>query len=335
MSRLAVVAALGLFAGAALAQDQTDPTEPDHLHGPRRAMTVYTVGSGDLGGGYYETARALCNAANRVAKNGLRCSPASTPGSIYNLAMLQDGELDFAFAQSDWQRAAYEGTDLFAASGPMPEMRSVMALYPETLTILARPSAGIDALSDLAGKTVDLGPPASGRHATVQALLRRLGIGPDAFIPRELTADQAIAELCAGRIDATVLVIGHPNATVADGMDRCGLKLVPFDGPHVREVLAGASDFVPETIPAGTYLGQDRDLSSFAVYATIVTHGDTPDAEVTALVTALTDNLDALRRQHPVLGPVDLAKAATIGLTAPLHPAAAAALAAASAAPGN
>ena len=80
-----------------------------------------------------------------------------------------------------------------------------------------------------------------------------------------------------------VLVIGHPNATVADGMDRCGLKLVPFDGPHVREVLAGASDFVPETIPAGTYREQDRDLSSFAVYATVVTHADTPDAEVTAL----------------------------------------------------
>ena len=136
-------------------------------------------------------------------------------------------------------------------------------------------------------------------------------------------------------IGAGPIVIGHPNATVAAGMDRCGLKLVPFDGPHVREVLAGASDFVPETIPAGTYRGQDRDLSSFAVYATVVTHADTPDAEVTALVTALTDNLDALRRQHPVLGPVDLAKAATIGLTAPLHPAAAAALAAASAAPGN
>lgn len=314
MSRQAYAAVLALVAGAAVAED----------------LTVFTVGSGDLGGGYYETARALCAAVNRDGDPALRCSPDPTPGSIYNLAMLADGELDFAFAQSDWQRAAFEGTDMFAGSGAMPDLRSVMALYPETVTILASVGSGISELDDLVGKTVDIGPPASGRHATVRALLRRLDISPEEFGGiRELTADQSIDELCESHLDAAILVIGHPNATVADGIQRCGLRLVAFDGPRIREVLTGAPDYVPVTIPGGTYPGAAGDTGSYAVYATIVTRADVPDDRVTALVRGLTDNLEALHRQHPVLAPVTAATARSVGLTAPLHPAAEAAFVAA------
>ncbi len=313
MSCPAYAAVLALLAGAAAAQD----------------LTVFTVGSGDLGGGYYETARALCAAVNREGDPGLRCSPDPTPGSIYNLAMLADGELDFAFAQSDWQRAAFEGTDMFAGQRAIPDLRSVMSLYPETVTILASVGSGISKLNDLVGKTVDIGPPASGRHATVRALLKRLGISPDEFSGvRELSADQSIDELCEGHIDAAILVIGHPNATVADGIRRCGLRLVDFDGPRIREVLSGAPDYVPVTIPGGTYAGIPGNVGSFAVYATIVTRADMPDDRVTALVEGLTGNLDALHRQHPVLAPVTVETARSVGLTAPLHPAAAAAYAA-------
>ena len=63
----------------------------------------------------------------------------------------------------------------------MPELRNVMALFPEAITVLARPGAGIATLADLAGKRVDLGHPASGRRATAMRLIDALGLGPTDF----------------------------------------------------------------------------------------------------------------------------------------------------------
>ena len=65
--------------------------------------------------------------------------------------------------QSDWQSAAYDGTDTFAAAGPMTDLRSVMSLYPEAITMLARPDSGIARSTDLpaSGSTSARPPPAA------------------------------------------------------------------------------------------------------------------------------------------------------------------------------
>ena len=85
--------------------------------------------------------------------------PGGDPGSLYNLTSLRDGQLDFALTQSDWQKAAYEGSRFFASAGPMSDLRAVMSLYPEAITILARSGSGIVQVNDLIGKRVDVGPP--------------------------------------------------------------------------------------------------------------------------------------------------------------------------------
>ena len=83
-------------------------------------------------------------------------------GSVGNIAGLRDGTLDLALVQSDTQAEALAGTGAFAAAGPFAELRAVMALYPEPLTIVARADAGIAGVEDLAGKRVALGAGARG-----------------------------------------------------------------------------------------------------------------------------------------------------------------------------
>ena len=73
-------------------------------------LRLFTLGSGEVGGGYFAAANAICELLNRERRGVLRCSPEATPGSIYNLAALRDRQLDFALVQSDWQRYAYEGS---------------------------------------------------------------------------------------------------------------------------------------------------------------------------------------------------------------------------------
>lgn len=292
-------------------------------------MVFFTIGAGDVTGGYYETATAICNAINRDGADTIRCSPDPTAGSIYNLEALRSGQIDFALVQSDWQRQALEGTGHYEAAGPMGDLRSVMGLYPETLTVLARGDGGIRSIDDLAGKRVDIGHPSSGRNATNRQLFEALGLGEEDFGRlTELTVDAAIKELCADRIDATLLIIGHPSTVVGRALSSCGAVMVPVTGPRIDALVEANDDYAFTSVPAGSYPSLDAPVQTFAVTATMVTRADADPGIVSRLTATVADHLSVIAQAAPVLAGVVAADLPTRGLTAPLHPAAAAAYAA-------
>src|SRR5215471_7733515 len=69
-----------------------------------------SLGTGDLNGVYYPVGKAICEVVNQdLRAHGVRCSPETTPGSVYNIDALRTGELDFAIVQSDLLFAAFNG----------------------------------------------------------------------------------------------------------------------------------------------------------------------------------------------------------------------------------
>ncbi len=205
-----------------------------------QATTFYSVGTADLDGGYWRVAQLICRFANEgvaadsAGSSTTRCSPETTAGSIYNLLALADGQLGLAIVQSDWQRHAYLGTSAFAVRGTMPDLRSVMSLHAEPATLLVREGARIEGFDDLARMRMDLGPPSSGRRATLMQLMasHEMSVG-DFATTTEMLLGSALEELCAGRIDATLMVIGHPNAAVARVIADCSVTIVPLTGPAI------------------------------------------------------------------------------------------------------
>jgi uncharacterized protein len=271
--------------------------------------TFFTLAGGDVGGNYFATARAICTEVNRAAKGMMRCSPEATPGSVYNLDALASGEIDFAIVQSDWLLAARDGTGVFAGVGPMDDLRGVLALYQEQVTLLTRVGANIRGPADLAGARVDIGPPASGRRATAERLLGIVEITPAMFGQlSELTSSAAIDELCLGHLDAIILVTGHPDLAVARAIGSCNARLVPFaDSAHAAAIDA-AGLYTSSVIPAGTYGADTPAIATFAVTATLVTRNtapDTPDIRVVAIVEAVRGAARALSRRVPVLAGLD------------------------------
>jgi len=290
-------------------------------------LKLFIIGSGEVGGGYFAATSAICEGFNRTHR-GLRCSPEPTNGSRYNLAALATRQIDFAMVQSDWQRAAVEGSGAFAGEAPMAGLRSVTGLYPEAITVLARRDAGITSIDDIAGRKIDVGHPASGRRTTVMRLLDALGYQRADFAAvLELPTGGAIAELCAGRIDLTILITGHPSATVGDALRRCGAQIVPLDGARLEGAFASGGDYVPTLVARQIYPELPADVATYAVIATVVTRDDMPDDLVEALVGNVITTLPELRLRAPVLGDVTPAIMRDRGRTAPLHPGAEAAFA--------
>jgi TRAP transporter TAXI family solute receptor len=137
------------------------------------SAAVASVGTGETNGIYYPLGDVICGIVNQnLHESGVRCSRESTPGSVYNADALRDHELEFAIVQSDVAYDAYHGTGAYSGA-PFPALRSVLALHPELVTIVAR--AGIHELGDLAGKRMVAGPSGSGSRATWEAMVKALG----------------------------------------------------------------------------------------------------------------------------------------------------------------
>ncbi|MCB1352131.1 MAG: TAXI family TRAP transporter solute-binding subunit [Rhodobacteraceae bacterium] len=281
------------------------------------------MATGSPAGVYFPVGIALCRLVNETrAEHGIRCSAEQSAGSVANIAALRSGDVELAIVQSDTQAAAWTGA---GEEGPFDTLRSVVSLYPEPLTIVARADAGITGIDGLPGKRLSVGPAGSGQRALWEAVAAAEGWTAESFAEvAELAATDQARALCENRIDAFVTAIGHPALTVQEATLSCDARLVPATGTVADRLVAETPSFFEAEIPGGLYRGNPDAVASFGPGATLVTRADVPDEVISVLVTAIFSKLDRLRGLDPVLADLEPEAMTKDGLTAPLHPAAAA-----------
>jgi TRAP transporter TAXI family solute receptor len=266
------------------------------------AFTFLSVGSGELDGGYYRTSRAICDIVQRTESRSLRCSTEATQGSRYNVQALAAEELDFALVQGDVAYGAVNGAGTSAGDAPATTLRTVAPLYFETVTLLTAAEAHVEVAADLQGLRVDIGPPASGRNATTRKLLGLLDLDSSFFGEiRQAPTANAIDLLCAGRLDAIVLVVRHPSEAVADAMERCGARLAPLAGPNISRIIADAPYYRPGVTPAAAYDALDEDVPTLDVAALLLTSASVSAQIVRRVAGALFTESAALADRAPLL----------------------------------
>jgi len=283
------------------------------------AQQYVSLGTGPVSGVYYPTGQAICDVLKKAGNAApLRCSIEATPGSVYNIESVRSGEEEFALVQSDVQYFASAGEGRWKDQ-PVTKLRAVMSLYPELLTLIARPDSRIASAEDLGGKRVNIGAPGSGTRATWDVLKLALGITEkDLAESSEQKPEAAAGRLCANTLDASLLIVGHPSKLVETEINSCRLTLVPIDGAKIDALVATKPYYVKGVIPGADY-GLPADTPTFGGLTTLVTSADVPDDVVYALTMAIMQNLDKLRQQ-PALAGLDPQKMVAQSLTAPLHP---------------
>jgi uncharacterized protein len=199
-----------------------------------------------------------------------------------------------------------------------------MSLYPEPFNLIVRRKAGIESFRDLVGKRVDVGPPSSGRQATMRAVMEVFGIKiTDLRFVAELPSSDATYELCAGRIDATALIMGHPSPIIDRVLNECDAELLSLTGPEIERLISGNDEYSGISLPIRTNAALPGEFVTFAVRATVVTLATIDDAIIDAFVRNTLMQLDTLRQKVPILAALDSGEMRSLGHSAPLHPAAA------------
>ena len=284
------------------------------------AEVFASMGTGELNGVYYPVGKAICQIVNRdLGTNGVRCSPETTPGSVYNIRAIQSGELEFGIVQSDVQFAAYKGEGAWTGR-PFLGLRSVMSLYPELVTVMARMDLHIQDLAGLAGRRVNVGSRGTGIRTTWDAIEAELGWRDKEQVrPAEMRADASTSALCGGTIDASMAIVGHPSPLVKTQQADCAINFVAIAGPAIDKLLHDRLYYQRGVIPGDLY-GMAADVPTFGGRATLVT-STSVDARVVAVIAkAVLAHLADFRTLHPTLARLRARDMVRDGLTAPLHP---------------
>jgi len=279
------------------------------------------IGTGGRTGVYYPAGAAICRMVNREReRHGLRCTVASTAGSVYNIEALRGGAMTLAIVQSDWQYHAYRGSARFAGDGPFSELRAVLALHAEPFTVVARADSGIARLADLAGRRVNIGNPGSGQRGTMEVVMGALGWDRSVFaLAAELAPDEQSRALCDDRIDAMVFTVGHPSGSIMEATTACDSRLVEVAGPAIDRLVAEQPYYRHAVIPGGMYRGNPDDVRTFGVGATLVTTAAVPEEVIYEVVRSVLENLERIRRLHPAFARLEARQMTREGLSAPLH----------------
>ncbi|HEX2198126.1 MAG TPA: TAXI family TRAP transporter solute-binding subunit [Burkholderiales bacterium] len=280
-----------------------------------------TIGTGGVTGVYYPAGGAICRLVNKDrATHGIRCSVESTGGSVFNVNTIRAGELDLGVAQSDVQFHAIKGSGGFQKDGAFRELRAVFALHPEPVTVVGRKEVNAKSFSDFKGKRFNVGNPGSGTRATAEELLAAMGWKLSDFsLASELKADEHGPALCDGKIDGFLYLVGHPSANIQDPTTVCGAQLVNVTGPAVDKLVKQNPYYAHATIPGGMYPGNDQDVRTYGVVASVVSSSKVPANTVYAVVKAVFDNFEEFKKLHPAFANLKPENMVKDGLSAPLH----------------
>lgn len=177
-----------------------------------------TISSGLSEGVYHAYAQRYAEA---FARNGVKLTVAASEGAEMNLQRLRGNSqpaAEMAFIQGGMGESAME-----RAAGARLETLARVDIEP--LWIFTR-VAGLDALEQLQGLRVSLGPRGSGTRKLALLLLEQVRLGPQDIVDSEISGMAAVQALKQGTLDAVVMVSGTQSLVVKEFLRTPGVSLV-------------------------------------------------------------------------------------------------------------
>ena len=279
------------------------------------SATKMTMGTGGSTGTYYGYGSILGQYFKNKA--GIDVTVVSTDGSKANIQGIAAGDYQLGTVQSDVMAYAWEGSRSFESTGKVDSFRVVAGLYAEAVQLITM-DPNIKSVTDLAGKSVSIGAPGSGVYFNAVDVLAAAGLTENDISAQYQSFGDSTDALKDGKIDAAFIVAGAPTPASTELCTTNSAFLVPIDGDVADAMMASCPFYTTYTIPAGTYPGQDADVTTVTVKATLIVSANAKEDDVYKLTKTLFDNMADIAKEHGKGAELSLDNA-TSGMTAPFH----------------
>ena len=300
---VAVVAAFGLAAGHA--QDK---------------KTRISIGTGGTGGVYYPLGGGLAALISKYVP-GVEATAEVTAGSIANLQLIGGGKSEIGFTMADSAWDAYNGLDKF--SGKKVPLRTLAVFYPNRMQVVTIEGTGINKFTDLKGKRVSTGAPASGTEVMSMRLIEAFGMDPNKDMTRErLSVAESVNALKDRKIDALFWVGGVPTPSITDLAATPGVTIHMIDHGDGAEKMRQKFGpiYVKNKILANAYQGQKVDTTNVDVWNLLVVPENADEKLVYEITKVLFEKKDELVRVHKDASFLELGNQTANASPLPYHP---------------
>lgn len=259
---------------------------------------IIKIGTGNILRGYYAIGLKLCDFISK--SNGLKCYAVPTQGSIENIKLLREGEIDFALVQANIALDAASGTGYYNNSQPVGELQQILRLHDEMFTVIVKDENKIKVFGDIEGKKITNGASFSGSTITYNEL-RKFYSFKNEPIDVELNDEQYSKELCEGKVDALMLMVGHPNAFVGHITNSCNVEFVPIERDKILQLVNSNKSFHHATLSRAFYPDISNEQPTIAVSAILVTTAKTPPQIAQNFLKYFQKNIKNFKHAHPLL----------------------------------
>ncbi len=279
------------------------------------ASTTMTMGTGGTAGTYYGYGGILGNQIKTAS--GITVNVVSTDGSKANILGIDAGNYQLGTVQSDVMAYAWEGARSFETEGKIESFRVIGGLYAESVQLVTM-NPEIKTVADLAGKKVSIGASGSGVYFNAIDILGAAGLSEADIVPQYQSFADSADALKDGKIDAAFIVAGAPTPAIQELCTTSDAYLVPIDGEIAETLMASSPFYTTYNIPAGTYEGQEEDVTTVTVKATLIVSASASEDDVYAVTKAIFDNIESITSAHAKGAELSIENA-TSGMTAPFH----------------
>lgn len=289
----------------------------------------YVLNTASTGGTYHPvgTAISTLSKVKLLPKQKFSLTAVNSAGSGANVQALGAGTADFAILQGLFGSYATTGTG--PISEPQTNLRSVTMLWQNVEQFVIPTdkvaSGTMDDFVALKGMAAGMGKQNSGTIGSNRVLLTGLGVDMDADFDLVHAGYGPTADALAnGQAVAAGMPSGPPTGAITKLMASNPGKFTILDvtAEQGAAMDGGRNLWVPYTIAAGTYPGQDADITTIAQPNFLAVNADVPDDHVYMLTKTMYENLPFLQAIHPATKAMSI-EGAMAGLPAPLHPGAA------------
>jgi uncharacterized protein len=286
------------------------------LSAPAAGQQFVNVLTGGTSGVYYPLGVAIGKIFSDKLPD-VKTQVQATKASVENLILLQQGRGEVAFALGDSLKAAWEGDEEAGFKAKLDKLRTIGAIYPNYIQIVATADSGIKTLADLKGKSLSVGAPKSGTELNSRAILAAAGLSYKDLGKVEYLPFAESVDLMKNRqLDATLQSAGLGVASLKDLSTSIDIVVVAVPKQVVDKI---GPPFTAVKIPANTYTGQEKDVPTAAVTNYLVTSTAVSDDLAYQMTKLIYESLPELANSHVAGKDIKLETAAS-GSPIPLHP---------------
>lgn len=254
-----------------------------------------SLGTSSVGGSWFALGGAMANQIGKAYPQ-LRVTAEATGGSVDNLKLMKNAQLELALTTSAESYQARHGKAPFGA--PITNFSAVMSGGSINWQLYTLKKTGITSIRDLKGKRVSLGAPGSIGNAIGKTVIEAHGLKMSTdWQPEYIGHGDGPDALRDGSVDAVLIVSTFPTSALIDltSSEKGNVVFLNPDPKILDKLLEDYPYWAKIDIPGGIYEGHPDNIPGSFGIATLLVAANTQSIDTIYAVTkAIAENGGAL-----------------------------------------